>query len=403
MAEIELAQVRKEYPGGVVALADFSLRIESGELLVLVGPSGCGKTTTLRLIAGLETLTAGTIRIDGADAAGLTPPQRDIALVFQRPALYPHLTVRDNLAFSARLRQRPGLLRRLSRIFSAAAARRRHAEEVLLAARLGQAAELLGLRDLLDRYPAQLSGGQQQRVALGRALVRRPRVILFDEPLAGLDAPLRLELRRELHLLHRGFPETMVYVTHDPVEAMALADRVAVLTGGAVQQVDRPDVLLARPANRFVAGFFSGAPVNFFDGELVLEGESLFFGTAGRKLPLPASKKGWAALAGRAVTLGLRAEDVSVPRREADGPGGWNLTMCVALVEPLGQGHLVSLTASAPATPLAKLHGCQKPAEESKMEEGQMVTVHCHLDRAHLFDRVSGAALGYSPADRFVP
>jgi multiple sugar transport system ATP-binding protein len=380
MPEIALEQVSKHYPGGVKAVEGMTLTVRDGELLVLVGPSGCGKTTTLRLIAGLETPTAGVLRIGGQDATGLPPRARDVAFVFQRPTVYPHLTVKQNLAFAAQLRQGGGWLRSWWRPA-------REIDE-----RVREVAELLALAPLLDRPADQLSVGQQQRVALGRALVRRPGILLLDEPLASLDAPLRLELRRQLHLLHRRFPATMVYVTHDPLEAMSLGDRVVVLDRGAIQQTGTPEEVYRRPVSRFVAGFFRRAPVNFFDGRLVLESGGLAFRTGDWHLPVPKPMADrWQPLAEQNLTLGLRAEDVEVC---GAADGGGDLKAQAVLVEPLGQGWLVSLTAPGQTiSELLAFFGCQRPGAGDRIEEGRQVWVRLHLDRAHLFDRATGAAL----------
>jgi multiple sugar transport system ATP-binding protein len=389
MPPIALEQVSKHYPSGVKAVEGMTLTIRDGELLVLVGPSGCGKTTTLRLIAGLETPTAGVLRIGGQDAGNLPPRARDVAFVFQRPTVYPHLTVKQNLAFALHLRQEGGPLRRLRSWWRPA----REIEE-----RVRAVAELLLLDPFLHHPADQLSGGQQQRVALGRALVRRPGILLLDEPLASLDAPLRLELRRELHLLHQRFPATMVYVTHDPLEAMSLGERVVVLDRGVIQQTGTPEEVSRRPVNRFVAGFFRRAPVNFFDGRLVLESGGLAFRTGDWQLPVPAALADrWQSLTERDLTLGLRAEDVEVCRA-ADGAsqaGGGDLKAQAALVEPLGQGWLVTLTVPGRVIPeLLTFFGCQRPGTGDRIEEGRQVWVRLHLDRAHLFDRTTGVALG---------
>jgi multiple sugar transport system ATP-binding protein len=387
MAEISLEQVTKEHPGGVVAVEDLTLTIREGEILVLVGPSGSGKTTTLRLIAGLEAPTRGVIRIGGRDARGLPPQARDVALVFQRPAVHPHLSVRRNLAFPLQLRA--GLFRQVARWFWPSPTEVERVQAV---------AHLLRLEGLLDRPAGQLSGGQQQRVALGRALVRQAGTLLLDEPLASLDAPLRLELRRELHLLHRRFPVTMVYVTHDALEAMSLGDRVVILRRGAVQQIGTPEAIRDRPASAFVAAFFGAAPTNFFDGCLVLEGGTLAFLTGERRFVLPAHlAPRWAHFAGSPLTLGLRAEDVEVlgPGGSAGEPGGLDLEADAVLVEPLGQGRLVTLAPLAGAVPdSANVFGCQPPGAVGRIEKGQRLKVRLHLGRAHLFDRATGLAVG---------
>jgi ABC-type sugar transport system ATPase subunit len=245
MAAVGFEGVGKVYPGGVVALADFSLEVGDGELVALVGPSGCGKSTVLRLLAGLEAPSAGVIRIGGRDVGALPPQARNVAMVFQDYALYPHLSVRENLAFPLKMRGMPAAERE---------------------ARVARVAELLSLAPLLDRAPRQLSGGERQRVAMGRALVREPAAFLLDEPLSNLDAKLRVQVRAEIAELRRRAPTTMLYVTHDQTEALTLGDRVAVLERGRLQQVATPAELYEKPANRFVAGFIGSPPMNFAPG-----------------------------------------------------------------------------------------------------------------------------------------
>jgi multiple sugar transport system ATP-binding protein len=376
MAEVVLEKVSKIYPGGVEALGDLSLCVADGELLVLMGPSGCGKTTTLRLIAGLESPTAGSIRIGGRSVEGDPPNRRDVAMVFQRPALYPHLSVRDNLLFGLAMRRpwgRPSCL-----------PFRRGRQEGL--PHVERVARLLGLTDVLERRPTELSGGQQQRVALGRALVRQPAVFLLDEPLVSLDSALRLEMRRELHLLQRRLRATMIHVTHDQDEAMALGDRVAVLDRGRLQQVDRPAVLYQRPANCFVAGALGWPPINRMDGELVADGGRLLFRHGSLALIVPAARRpDWQGLIGRPLTLGVRPEDVGPVRRpEAEG----RLILEVALVERLGPVSLVTL-AHGDWTVTARLSGATPWVEHTAVE------VELALEQAHLFDRQTGRALAH--------
>jgi multiple sugar transport system ATP-binding protein len=379
MAEVALEHVSKHYTPGAAALDDLTLTVADGELVVLVGPSGCGKTTTLRLLAGLESLSAGTIRIDGKSVNALPPRQRDVALVFQRPTLYPHLSVAQNLAFGVRMRQRMGLLHRLvSRGDNSQ-------QEAELANRVRDTADLLGLTHLLGRRPAQLSGGEQQRVALGRALVRRPAAFLLDEPLSNLDPGLRHDMRRELHLLQRRLRATMVYVTHDQVEAMTLGDRVVVLDRGKVQQVGRPLDLYERPANRFVAGFLGWPRMNLFDGRLLRrDGGELLLAADGLELPLPAETFGPLTMYnGNDVTAGLRPEHLSLGQQA--GPARW--LMDVLLVEPLGSASLVTLGRSGQQL-LALVEG------RSAYSERQSVTVGFDMRDLHLFDRSNGKALG---------
>src|SRR3954463_1497637 len=247
MAGIELEQLTKSFDGGVTAVDGVSLRIEDGEFVVLVGPSGCGKSTLLRMIAGLEEVTAGTVRIDGIDVTELAPRRRDVAMVFQTYALYPHMSVRQNIGYGLKVRRTPK------------AEARRRVDEV---------AELLGLGDLLERKPAHLSGGQRQRVAMGRAIGREPKAFLMDEPLSNLDAKLRVSMRAELARLHEQLGVTTVYVTHDQVEAMTLGQRVAVLRDGVLQQVDTPQKLFRHPENLFVAAFIGSPSMNLIDADV---------------------------------------------------------------------------------------------------------------------------------------
>jgi len=376
MAQVTLQKVGKTYPGGVAALRDVSLRIEDGELVVLVGPSGSGKTTLLRLIAGLERPTYGTIRIGERIVNDIPPHCRDVAMVFQRPALYPHLCVRANLGFGLRLSwRRWPLLRREGRT-------------ARIDMRVLEAARQLGLEDVLERRPGTLSGGQQQRVALGRALVREPAVFLFDEPLSNLDAQLRLELRRQLHLIHRRLRATMIYVTHDQDEAMSLGDRVVVLSQGVVRQADLPQALYDRPSDRFVAGFLGWPPMSLLDGELVVVDDRLCFGSWEICL-VTGLRPDWYPFVGRPLTLGIRPEDV----RLAEGPGEDRLSMEVRLVERLGPVQLVTL-AAASWTVTARL------AITPTIQEGATVFAAFDLTRASLFDPATGRALCHGCVSR---
>jgi multiple sugar transport system ATP-binding protein len=364
MAAVSFEHVCKTYPNGARALADVSLSVADGELLAVVGPSGCGKTTLLRTLAGLTAPSAGSVRVGGRDVTRLAPHKRDVAFVFQRPALYPHLSVRANLGFGLSLRHR---------WFRLTAGERE---------RVGEVARLLGLSGLLDRRPAELSGGEQQRVALGRALVRRPAVYLLDEPLAALDARLRLELRHDLHLLQRRFRATMLYVTHDQEEAAALGDRVAVFDRGVLQQVDTPAALCERPVNRFVAGFVGWPPMSFLDGKLVGDAGRLCFAGDGVALEVPPERRaGWLAYAGRSAVVGVRAEDARLV------PGGTPGTMDLEVrrAEALGRAWLLSLTRG----------GWQLTARTDgpPPAEGSRAAVLLDLSRAHLFDPATGRAL----------
>jgi len=326
MASVAFEHVDKRYPGGVEALSDLCLEVADGELLALVGPSGCGKSTALRLLAGLEAPTAGTIRLGGRAVNELPPKARNVAMVFQDYALYPTRTVRGNLAF-------PLEMRRLPR------------DEVTR--RVEATAELLEIRDLLERLPRELSGGQRQRVAMGRALVREPAAFLLDEPLSNLDAKLRVQVRAEIAELRRRTGTTMLYVTHDQVEAMTLGDRVAVLHRGRLQQVAAPRELYERPANAFVAGFIGSPPMNLLPARLVEGGGSnggLSVELAGARVPLPAAladaaRRAAASDAG-ALLLGIRPEDLAL----APGAAPGTLAVEVAHVEYLGHETLAHLS-----------------------------------------------------------
>jgi multiple sugar transport system ATP-binding protein len=336
MASVRLEGVTKTYPNGHVAAKGLDLEIRDGEFMVLVGPSGCGKSTALRMIAGLETPTGGRILIGDRDVTTLAPQHRDIAMVFQTYALYPHMTVGENLAFGLRMRGTA-----------------RDAIEL----RVKEAARALGLEPVLGRRPAQLSGGQRQRVALGRAIVREPKVFLFDEPLSNLDAKLRVETRAELARLHRRLGATVVYVTHDQEEAMTLGWRVAVMRDGFLQQVAPPMELYRSPANRFVAEFVGSPGMNFLPGDTLT-------GVAGR--------------AGAGLTLGVRPHDVALVQQ-----GGGDLDAWVDVVEPRGSELLVYLRLGAEGDG-AELRVVAPP--EPAIEEERVVGVRFDRPRLHWFD-----------------
>ncbi|HSG27896.1 MAG TPA: sn-glycerol-3-phosphate ABC transporter ATP-binding protein UgpC, partial [Candidatus Krumholzibacterium sp.] len=289
MAGVRFSDVEKVYPGGVLAATDINLEVNDRELLVLVGPSGCGKSTVLRMVAGLEEVTSGDIYFDGQAVTGLSPKDRDIAMVFQNYALYPHMSVYENMAFGLKLRKYPK-------------------EEIK--SRVNEAADILGIGKLLDRKPKALSGGQRQRVALGRAIVRKPSVFLFDEPLSNLDAKMRVQMRTEIRKLNLKIKTTMIYVTHDQVEAMTLGDRLAVMNEGRILQVGTPIDLYNKPANRFVGSFIGSPAMNFIEGELSIGGRSLVK-TASGEIPLGTGMaERVAGRNGAAVTLGIRPEDL---------------------------------------------------------------------------------------------
>ncbi|HEY0506330.1 MAG TPA: sn-glycerol-3-phosphate ABC transporter ATP-binding protein UgpC [Lysobacter sp.] len=321
MAKVTLDRLRKVYPNGYVGVDDATFEIGDGELLVLVGPSGCGKSTLLRMIAGLETITSGELHIGTRRVNDVAPKDRDIAMVFQSYALYPHMTVAENLGFGLKLRG---------------------ADKAEIDRRVRESAQMLELESLLERKPAALSGGQRQRVALGRALVRQPQVFLLDEPLSNLDAKLRAATRVEIARLHRKLGTTMMYVTHDQVEAMTLGQRIVVLDKGRIQQIDTPMALYNRPANLFVATFLGSPKMNLLRGEVVEEGDGLALRLDEQARlalrPEPDVAGAVRAYLGRALTVGLRPEDLALAQ-----PGPGRLAAKVETVEPIGSEAFLNL------------------------------------------------------------
>ena len=370
MARIALEHVDKIYPNGYAAARDLSLEIHDGELLVLVGPSGSGKSTVLRMMAGLEQVTAGAIRIGDRDVTDLPPQQRDIAMVFQNYALYPHMTVRENLGFGLMMRKQP---------------------RDVIDRRVQAVAASLGLDVLLDRKPAQLSGGQRQRVALGRAIVREPLAFLFDEPLSNLDALLRAEMRVEIKKLHHRLGNTIIYVTHDQVEAMTLADRIVVLQAGNLVQYDTPDGIYNRPAAKFVAGFTGSPPMNFAPCRVGEGGRTLHL-PAGLDLPVPDNRVAECARHhGRVLTFGLRPEHLGAAGGPDGGrPGDHRVDGKVTLVEPLG-AETLGLIRLGEGDDAPEMTGRFPP--EAKLSVGQSLPVMLSLANFHLFDPDSGAAI----------
>ena len=364
-ATVELEAVRKEYDGGVVAVHGVDLTVQAGELVVLVGPSGCGKSTTLRMVAGLETITSGQLSIGGRVVNDVPPSERDIAMVFQSYALYPHMTVRENMGFALRLRKRP-------------------AREI--EARVNEAAETLGLTSYLDRQPRQLSGGQRQRVAIGRAIVREPSVFLFDEPLSNLDAALRGEMRRELAELHSRLGATMLYVTHDQIEAMTLGDRIVVMHQGRVRQVDTPERVYQRPLDTFVAGFLGSPPMNLIPG--VLQGGSMVRPDAAPTITIAAPPSNVLERLPRsgAVVLGVRPEHLRTSVATGAAPDSESFEATVELAEALGHEQLLHLRVEGVALTVRGAPGV-RPAV------GSSVRVHVDPAHVHLFDAASGVSL----------
>ncbi len=316
MAKVILKNIGKTYDGKVTAVKDFNLEVKDKEFVVLVGPSGCGKSTTLRMIAGLEDITEGEIHIDNLLVNDLPAKDRDIAMVFQNYALYPHMSIYDNLSFGLRLRKLPPLE---------------------IKQRVKDAAQMLGIQDLLHRLPKKLSGGQRQRAAVGRAIVRKPKVFLFDEPLSNLDAKMRVQMRLEIIKLHQRLQATMIYVTHDQVEAMTMGERIVVMKDGLVHQIAAPLDLYEFPVNKFVAGFIGSPPMNFFEGKIVKEEVRFFFKTEVFKILLASEiTEKVSPYREKKVCLGIRPEHISIDEQS-------QISVQVEVVEPLGNETLLHL------------------------------------------------------------
>jgi multiple sugar transport system ATP-binding protein len=360
MARVVLEDVIKVYPNGVRAVDGVSLEIADREFVVLVGPSGCGKSTSLRMIAGLEEITAGLIRIADRVVNDVPPKDRDIAMVFQNYALYPHMTVYKNMAFGLKLRRVP---------------------RAQIDRKVQEAAMMLGIQELLDRKPKQLSGGQRQRVAVGRAIVREPKAFLFDEPLSNLDAKLRVEMRAELKRLHRRLRTTTIYVTHDQEEAMTLGDRIVVMRDGVVQQVADPLTIYEKPVNRFVAGFIGTPPMNFLTGKIFFADGHVYFDEGGCRIPL--SDKHASRLAAydhRDVVLGVRPENLSFRANETWADEGHALPARVFVVEPLGERMDVHVTTKAHDKIVCRVDA------HTHLREGQEMPLYVDVDRVHVFE-----------------
>jgi len=358
MAGVVYDHVTKEFPG-VIAVNDMSLDVQDKEFLVLVGPSGCGKTTALRLLAGLEEITSGTIMIGDRVVNDLAPKDRDIAMVFQSYALYPHMTVYDNMAFGLKLRKTP---------------------KPEIDRRVKDAAEILGIEMLLDRKPKQLSGGQRQRVALGRAIVREPLVFLMDEPLSNLDAKLRVQTRAELSKLHQRLQATFIYVTHDQTEAMTMGTRIAVMKDGILHQVDTPQVLYDSPTNMFVAGFIGSPAMNFFDAQVVGTKEEMYIEGPGYKLPVPPLRtQALADYLGKEVVFGVRPEDIHDPKFAPPGITAETVSAKVEVTELMGNEIFVYLLIHS-KTFIARVD----PRTSARV--GQTVDVALNMDNIRAFD-----------------
>jgi sn-glycerol 3-phosphate transport system ATP-binding protein len=358
MASVGLSNVRKVYAGRIEAVKGISLEVPDGAFVVLVGPSGCGKSTLLRMVAGLETITGGDIRIGGRLVNDAEPAERDIAMVFQNYALYPHMSVFDNMAYGLKNRGMP---------------------KPEIATRIAEAARLLGIEPYLKRKPRELSGGQRQRVAMGRAIVRSPQVFLFDEPLSNLDAKLRVQTRMEIRRLHDRLGATSIFVTHDQVEAMTLADIVVVMSDGTIEQIGAPTEVYRRPATRFVATFIGSPPMNLLPAQIIEAGSVEIGG--GTRLTYDAAS--FDAAPGAAVEVGIRPEDVSLA---ASGPAPADLTITREFVEELGATRV--LHGRANGQPMAIVQPASAPRPE-----GPTVGVSAPSDALHLFDAETGRSL----------
>ena len=367
MAAIEFQDVTKIYPDGTCAVDSLELMIDEGEFMVFVGPSGCGKTTALRMVAGLEEISEGAILIGGQIVNDLSPKDRDVAMVFQNYALYPHMTVAENLGFGLKLRK-----------VSKAEARRR----------VGEAAATLGLEEHLDRKPNALSGGQRQRVAMGRAIVREPRAFLMDEPLSNLDAKLRVQVRAEIQKLQRALGVTTIYVTHDQTEAMTMGDRIAVMRDGSLQQVDTPERVYERPANRFVAGFIGSPAMNMVEARLTRANGNLVVGFGENSLEID-ERPALQAYEGGDVILGIRPENLEDAAFVPEAPPGRTLATVCSLREALGSEVLVHFPVGGDggSTFVARVH------PQTAARVGEPLRLVVDTTRLHFFDPRSGLAL----------
>ncbi len=383
MAPVNMEKLNKVYENGFHAVKDMTLDIGDGEFMVLVGPSGCGKTTALRMVAGLEDITSGILRIGGKEVNDETPKERDIAMVFQNYALYPHMTVRENIGFALKLRKTP---------------------KPELNAKVNEAAEILGLTDWLDRKPGQLSGGQRQRVAMGRAIVRQPSVFLMDEPLSNLDAKLRVQMRAEVSRIQRHMGVSTIYVTHDQVEAMTMGDRVTVMRSGVLQQVDTPQHLYDHPDNIFVAAFIGSPAMNLYDAVVGEGARSLKLGSQVIDLPeaVVLKRPALRRYAGKEVVAGLRPEHLPA---EADDSAGPKLVGDVDLVEALGSELVVHFTIDAnrvlaegavdkdEAAAVKRGEGVARVAAKTAVKPGDKLTFAVSIEDMHFFDKDTGLTI----------
>jgi multiple sugar transport system ATP-binding protein len=381
LAGVAFRNVTKIFGKDVKAVNNLNLEIKDKEFMVLVGPSGCGKTTALRMIAGLEEASEGDIMIGDVRVNDVPPKDRDIAMVFQNYALYPHMNVYDNIAFGLRLRELKGFLWQITHMADA----RRIRQEI--DQRVQEVARMLDIDKYLARKPKELSGGQRQRVALARAIVRKPKVFLMDEPLSNLDAKLRVQTRAELIRLHRSLGITTVYVTHDQVEAMTMGQRMAIMRDGLLQQCDEPEKVYQYPANKFVASFIGSPPMNFIDAQLVAEGGETWVDCGEFRLPVGADHPA-AKLAGRTVTLGIRPEDIYDAHLASTVKATDRNTVKakIDVLEPLGHEYVVYIGIGRHSL-VATIDN------ETKVKEGQEADLAIALDRIHLFDHETEAAI----------
>lgn len=359
MAQVSLRNLTKVFPGNIMAVNDINIGIENKEFLVLVGPSGCGKSTTLRMIAGLETITEGEVWIGNKVVNNIPAKDRDIAMVFQNYALYPHMTAYENMSFALRLRRFP---------------------KTEINERVKEAAEILGIAKLLNRRPRELSGGQRQRVAVGRAIVRKPMVFLFDEPLSNLDAKMRVQMRTELNKLHIKLQSTMIYVTHDQTEAMTMGDRIVVMKDGLIQQVADPITLYDKPVNKFVAGFIGSPPMNFVNGRIIKKDSKFYFTENGFKVKVVEDMHPKIApYEGKEIIFGIRPEDIYDKLFVSDASQDNMVKAVVEIIEPMGAEVFLYITAGKSSL-IARVGGHDRP------DVGQDMDMVFDMSKAHFFN-----------------
>ncbi|MFH1824950.1 MAG: sn-glycerol-3-phosphate ABC transporter ATP-binding protein UgpC [Candidatus Firestonebacteria bacterium] len=361
MAKVILEKVEKRFPGAPkLAVSNVDLEVKDKEFVVLVGPSGCGKSTILRMIAGLEEITSGSIYIEDKLVNNILPKDRDVAMVFQNYALYPHMSVYDNMAFGLKIRKYPK-------------------DEIKK--RVEEAAEILGMQELLNRKPKHLSGGQRQRVAVGRAIVRKPKVFLFDEPLSNLDAKLRVQTRTEIIKLHNRLQSTMIYVTHDQVEAMTMGDRIVVIKDGLVHQIGDPISIYEQPVNKFVAGFIGTPPMNFIDGTIEKKPEGVFFDEGSFAVEIPKTMlEKINPYIGQEITLGIRPEYIKEKNMLPSSIPEWRATAIVDVVEPVGSSSYIYLI-------IGKSTFVAVFDSQERMKVSQKVEIVFNMNKVHFFDK----------------